>query len=215
MAKAKPNKTKEPSLQSIGLAFHNARDERTFTTLMKRLKPGLSKYVREQYGCTDTQTREAVLANTFTNIWTKIEQYDPFYAFSTWAYRIARNEALLSKRYGKRNYSLDGMMEMGINMTAKHSGLVTTPEYEFFEPTQEEEMDQLYKLVLSEIGNLPNVYRTVLTGQLIKKQKLQEIANEQEWPLNTVKTRARKAKSLVYKAIAANHPKLVEKYYTD
>jgi len=207
-------KAKQKSLQQIGLDFFNNRDDQSFTVLYNRIKPGLGKYVREKYGCTDFQTREAVLLNTFKNIWEKIEQYDPYYAFSTWAYRIARNEALLSKRYGARNYSLDGMQEMGINMSAKYSGLTTTPEYEFFEPTQEEEMDRLYKLVLDEIRNLPGVYKIVLTGQLVKKQQLAEIAKEQGWPLNTVKTRVRKAKSLVYKAIAQKHPKLVEKYYT-
>jgi len=162
-------KAKQKSLQQIGLDFFNNRDDQSFTVLYNRIKPGLGKYVREKYGCTDFQTREAVLLNTFKNIWEKIEQYDPYYAFSTWAYRIARNEALLSKRYGARNYSLDGMQEMGINMSAKYSGLTTTPEYEFFEPTQEEEMDRLYKLVLDEIRNLPGVYKIVLTGQLVKK----------------------------------------------
>jgi len=205
---------KQKSLQQIGLDFFNNRDDKSFTILHNRIKPGLSKYVREKYGCDDFQTREAVLLNTFKNIWEKIDQYDPYYAFSTWAYRIARNEALLSKRYSARNYSLDGMQEMGINMTSKYSGLSSTPDYNFVELTQEEEIDRLYKLVLDEIRNLPGVYKIVLTGQLIKKQQLAEIATEQGWPLNTVKTRARKAKSLVYKAIAEKHPKLVEKYYT-
>ena len=172
---AKKEKAKELSLQQIGLNFYEDRTEKSFAALMNRLKPGLGKYVREKYGCDDYQTREAVLLNTFTNIWSKIEQYDPYYAFSTWAYRIARNEALLSKRYGKKNYSLDGMQEMGINMTAKYPSLVSEPDYEFFEPTAEEEMDRLYKLVLDEIGNLPGVYSVVLTGQLIKKQKLDDI----------------------------------------
>ncbi len=103
---------------------------------------------------------------------------------------------------------------MGINMTAKHKGLVSVPEYEFFEPTEEEEMDRLYKLVLEEIGNLTGVYNIVLTASLIKKQKEKEIAAETGWKVNTVKTRKRKAKQLVYKAIAEKHPKLVKKYYT-
>jgi len=206
-------KKKELSLQRIGLNFYEKRDDQSFTVLHNRLKPGLSKYVREKYGCDDFQTREAVLLKTFSNIWEKIDQYDSYYAFSTWAYRIARNEALLAKRYGKRNYSLEGMTEMGINMTSKYPGLTSTPDYEFFEPTQEEEMDRLYKMVLKEIENLPGVYRIVLTSSLIKKKKEREIAAETGWPINTVKTRKRKAKSLVYEAIAETHPTLVEKYY--
>jgi len=206
-------KQKEKTLQQIGLDFYNNRDEKSFRILHDRIKPGLSKYVREKYSCECYQTRESVLLNTFKNIWEKINQYDTYYAFSTWAYRIARNEALLSKRYGARNYSLDGMQEMGINMTAKHSGLVSTPDYEFFEPTMEESMDSLYKLVLEEIGNLQGVYNIVLTSSLIKKQKETEIAAETGWPLNTFKTRKRKAKQLVLKAISEKHPMLMKKYY--
>lgn len=203
---------KELSLQQIGLNFYNTRDEKTFRAIHDRLKPGLSKYVREKYGCEDYQTREAVLLNTFTNIWSKIEQYDPYYAFSTWSYRIARNEALLSKRYGKKNYSLEGMQEMGINMTSKYSGLVSTPDYEFFEPTPEEEMDKLYKIVLQEIGNLPEKYRLVLTDYHIKNQKEHEIAKNLGWNLNTVKTRKRKGKALLINSVAKSHPELVEKF---
>ena len=203
---------KELSLQQIGLNFYNTRDEKTFRAIHDRLKPGLSKYVREKYGCEDYQTREAVLLNTFTNIWSKIEQYDPYYAFSTWSYRIARNEALLSKRYGKKNYSLEGMQEMGINMTSKYSVLVSTPDYEFFEPTPEEEMDKLYKIVLQEIGNLPEKYRLVLTDYHIKNQKEHEIAKNLGWNLNTVKTRKRKGKALLINSVAKSHPELVEKF---
>ncbi len=203
---------KELSLQQIGLNFYNNRDEKSFRAIHDRLKPGLSKYVREKYGCDDYQTREAVLLNTFTNIWSKIDQYDPYYAFSTWSYRIARNEALLSKRYGKKNYSLEGMQEMGINMTSKYSGLVSTPDYEFFEPTAEEEMDRLYKIVLKEIGNLPEKYRAVLTEYHIKNQKEHEIAKNLGWNLNTVKTRKRKGKALLINSVSKNHPELVEKF---
>ena len=203
---------KELSLQQIGLNFYNERSERNFKAVHDRLKPGLSKYVREKYGCDDYQTREAVLLKTFSNIWEKIDQYDPYYAFSTWAYRIARNEALLSKRYGKKNYSLDGMQEMGINMTAKYSGLVSTPDYEFFEPTPEEEMNRLYKIVLDEIQNLPGVYSIVLTETLIKRKKETDVAKDLDWNLNTVKTRKRKAKKLIFKAVADKHPTLVEKF---
>ena len=203
---------KELTLQQIGLNFYNNRDERSFKAVHDRLKPGLSKYVREKYGCDDYQTREAVLLKTFSNIWEKIDQYDPYYAFSTWCYRIARNEALLSKRYGKKNYSLDGMQEMGINMTSKYSGLVTTPDYEFFEPTPEEEMTRLYKIVLDELQNLPEHYCQVLTETLIKKKKETQVAKDLNWNLNTVKTRKRKAKKLILKSVSENHPMLVEKF---
>lgn len=202
---------KAKSLQTYGINFYENRDEKTFAILLSRLKPGIASYL-VQY-VQDKQTREVVIANTFLKVWEKIDQYDPYYAFSTWAYRIARNEALLSKRYSAKNYSFEGMEEAGIHMTSKFPSLVQTPDYEFFEPTPEEEINRLYKMVIDEINNLPGVYRVVLSGQLVKKQKLEEIAEENNINLNTVKTRARKAKVMVKDALEKRDPKLVEKYY--
>ena len=202
---------KENSLQAFGLNFFENRDEKTFTDLINRIKPGLASYL-VQY-VEDFQTREAVIANTFLKIWEKIDQYDPYYAFSTWAYRIARNEALLSKRYGAKNYSFEGMQEAGIMMSSNYPSLIQTPDYEFFEQTPDEEIDRLYKMVIDEINNLPGVYRIVLSGQLVKKQKLEDIAKENDINLNTVKTRVRKAKVMVKNALEKREPQLVEKYY--
>lgn len=204
--------TPEKSLQEIGLMFYNERSEASFTMLFKRIKPGLYKYLYELVP--DHSTRDAVIMNTFKNVWEKIDQYDPYYAFSTWVYRIARNEGLLSKRWSKKNYSLDAMTEMGMTILNKFNNSVMTPEYEFFEPTQEEEIQRLYTLVLAEIAELPEIYKLVLTEREIKKKDYATIAQELNWKINTVRTRIKKGRQIVYTNVMEKDPNLVKKYYS-
>ena len=107
-------KEKELPLQRIGLNFFESRSETDFTRVYYRMKPGISMYLREMLPSMDD--REEVIATTFAKVWGKIHQYDPYWNFSTWVYRIARNEALLFFRGKKRTYSYDAMKEMGINV---------------------------------------------------------------------------------------------------
>jgi RNA polymerase sigma factor (sigma-70 family) len=206
----KTTKKSEKSIQEIGLAFYKERNDSSFTVMFNRLKPGLHKYLYDLVP--DHSTRNAVIMNTFKNIWEKIDQYDPYYAFSTWAYRIARNEGLLSKRWSKKNYSLDSMTEMGITLSNNPDNM-STPDYEFFEPTDEEEIERLYRMVLSEIAELPEVYCLALTEREIKKKDYNTIAKELKWNINTVRTRIKKGRKLVFDSIMKKEPELVERYY--
>jgi RNA polymerase sigma-70 factor (ECF subfamily) len=208
---SKETKKNEKSLQELGLTFHKERSDSAFTKIFHRMKPGLHKYLYDMVP--DRSTRDAVIMNTFKNVWEKIGQYDPYYAFSTWVYRIARNEALLSKRWSKKNYSLDAMTEMGITLSNKEENTVAIPDYEFFAPTDEEEIDRLYQIVLSEIADLPKIYSIVLTEREIKKKNYSTIAKELGWKLNTVRTRIRKARQIVLANVTEKDPKLVKKYY--
>jgi RNA polymerase sigma-70 factor (ECF subfamily) len=196
---------KEPSLQQIGLNFFHSKTERDFTTMYHRLKPGISMYLREMLP--NIEEREEVIATTFAKVWSKIHQYDPYWNFSTWVYRIARNEALLYFRGRKKTYSYDAMEEMGINMEAK-LGSYAIDDYEF----ELSPIEQLADAVLAEIHNLPEIYKTVLTLREIEKKKYEDIAEELGWKTNTVRTRIHKARRLIRSEISRKEPALLKMY---
>jgi RNA polymerase sigma-70 factor (ECF subfamily) len=200
---------KEKSLQELGLQFFDRRDEVSFTRVYHRLKPGVSKYLKNYV--TDYDGREEVIATTFAKVWSKIHQYDPYYNFSTWVYRIARNEALLSKRYSSKNYSYEGMEEMGINMQAK--GEIYEMGHDTRE-TEEAAEDILCDKIAEAIPELPEIYSTVLTLREVDKLKYDEIAERLGWKVNTVRTRIHKARELVRNSLKSKYPDLV-KIYTD
>lgn len=198
-------KKQTSSLQEMAIKFHESRKESDFTTLYYRLKPGISVYLREMVPNRDD--REEIIATTFSKVWTKIHQYDPYWNFSTWVYRIARNEALLSFRSKRRTYSYDAMEEMGINMESK---------LENFNPNYFEEdfttTEQLHELVLNEINALPEMYKEVLNLREVEKKKYEDIAEELGWKLNTVRTRIHKARKLIRSEIEKKAPQLLKQY---
>lgn len=198
---------KEKSLQELGLEFSNKRDEVSFTRIYHRMKPGIGAYLKNY--ATSYSDREEIIATTFAKVWSKVHQYDPYWNFSTWVYRIARNEALLSKRYTKRNYSYEGMEEMGINMQAK------SDVYEMgFEvgQTYEDVESSLCDIITEEIPQLPEVYSTVLMLREIDKMKYEDIAEKLGWKINTVRTRIHKARELVRNSLKKKYPDLVKVY---
>jgi RNA polymerase sigma-70 factor (ECF subfamily) len=199
-------KEKELSLQRIGLNFFESREEKDFTRVYYRMKPGISMYLREMLPGMDD--REEVIATTFAKVWGKIHQYDPYWNFSTWVYRIARNEALLFFRGKKRTYSYDAMKEMGINVDIRAG--VETPEYaedEYVGTTE-----RLHDIVLEEIENLPQMYRDVLTLREVEKMKYEDIAQQLDWKVNTVRTRIHKARRIIRSEITKRDPDLLKQY---
>jgi len=201
--------TKKPksklSLQEIGLAFYKTRSEKDFTTLYYRLLPGISYVTRKIIP--DYDDRTEVVAITFAKVWSKIDQYDPYWNFSTWAYKIAHNESLLFLRKKKNTYSYEGMEEMGINMESR-SGIVMTDAF----AEEPHIIDTLHDTAVSAISLLPSVYREVLTLREIENKKYEEIADILGWKQNTVRTRIRKARELVREQLTKNYPELIKEY---
>ena len=70
---------KAVSIQNIALDFLQDKNNKTFTELINRLKPGLLsfayKYVK------DSDLAKEVVSQTFIVIWEKIDQYNPKFNF--------------------------------------------------------------------------------------------------------------------------------------
>lgn len=198
------NMDRQMTLQEMGLRFFQTRQEKDFTRIYSRLYPNLSFYLRDMVPLQDD--RNEIIAITFAKVWNKIEQYDPYWNFSTWVYRIARNEALLFFRGRKKTYSYESMEESGINMEKKL--IYEEPRFNM----EEDAIDSLYALAIKAIHELPEIYKTVLILREVKKKKYEDIAHELGWNQNTVRTRIRKARELVRVMLLKNSLLVVKKY---
>jgi RNA polymerase sigma-70 factor (ECF subfamily) len=205
MNNLKESKSNSMTLQEIGMKFFESRTEKDFTKMYHRLRPSISFYLKDMVPHQDD--RNEVIANTFEKVWRKIHQYDPYWNFSTWVYRISRNEALLFFRSRRKTYSYEGMEEMGINLEAKAQSYQTKENLHEDHP-----IDRLHDMALLEIKNLPDMYRTVLTMYQIDKKKYEDIADELNWNHNTVRTRIRKARGIVRTNLLQKQPELVKMY---
>jgi len=202
-----PNHTSE-SIQQIATNFINNKNNKTFSVLINRLKPGLSSFVYRYIK--DKDIINEIVSQTFISIWEKIDQYKFSFNFSTWAYAIAKNEALGQLRVMNKTVSRDKLLE---NNSSSFKELVTSEDSSIhnFE-IGGDHIERLYDISMNEIYNLKEPYKTVMIEREVNKKQLQLIADDLGWNTSTVKTRLRKARKDVAKNILNNHPELVELY---
>ena len=195
--------SKQKSYKQLGLELYNKRTEKSYKELYDKVRPGLKSYVWNILK--DNEAVEDVLANTLLKLWTKIDQYKPEYQITTWLYRIAFNESLGYIRERNKKYSLTSMQEFGIEVDSTNSLNETLSilledaemksEADFWE--EENELMSRYNLALKCINDLKPMYRDILADRLIGNMKYEDIADKYGVPLQTVKNRIRRGKTLV------------------
>jgi RNA polymerase sigma-70 factor (ECF subfamily) len=200
------------SIQNIAIDFLDKKDNKTFSALIKRLKPGLVSFSYNYVH--DIDLAREIVSKTFIAIWEKIDQYNNDYNFSTWVYAIAKNEALGQLRLRSKTISRDKLSENHSKLLKIYTPL-TSVNIEVIGPSGEKLTSVLYEKTLEEIENLEEPYRTVIFEREINNKKLQDIAADLGWNLNTVKTRLRKARKNVADTLKEKHSDLIEAYYDE
>lgn len=206
-------------IQEIALKFFNDRSEANFNPLYTRLKPGLIFYVTGIVK--DSAAAEDIVSMAFCSMWTKIEQYNPFWNFSTWAYKISLNESLLYIRKKTLTSSLESFGSNVLkevsksgseNLLRKYS---VSDEYVLEEPNweidqKEEVIDLVYNKVIEEIEKLPRSYKQIMIDREIQKMKYEDISEKHNMKINSVKTKIRRARMIIRKKVEKKHPEIVK-----
>lgn len=184
------------TLQEIALDFVNDRSESSFNRLYHRLKPGLRKMIQKYHS--DSETISDILAITLSKAYVYVDKYDPRWNFSTWVYKICQNECLMELRRKNVLYSLEAMEESNIRVRPQNADdWLETPNYEFFETSEEIPAEKVYEEILEEIKNLHSPYKEVLHDREVEKLKYKEIAEKRGIKINTVRSRIHAAKKLI------------------
>ena len=137
---------------------------------------------------------EDICLESFQKAFSQIDTYNPEYKFSTWIYRIARNTAFdhLSRHDREKN---------NLPTTSINEDLAELKELPATMHNPEEDIinQQEYDKWLNNIEKLKDDYRVVAKMNLIDNFGYKEIADALEMPLNTVKTKIRRAKAQLLK----------------
>lgn len=199
------------SYRELSENFFTSRSERDYVQLYNKVKPGLRSYIYNVVK--DNNAADDILVNTLTKLWTKIDQYDPQYQITTWLYRIAFNECLGYIRKRNRSYSIDGMREFGVEITESNKlsysaqDLLTEyqqmSEQDFIE--EDTHLQNQYESALESIKNLQPLYQTILEDRLLNNMKYEDIAAKHNLPLQTIKNRIRRGKTLIAEGMAKNN----------
>ena len=206
----------QESLQTTCLRFFNDRTEKNFKVMIARLRPGIISHLLRYEK--DIETRDHLANTTFSKLWTEIDKYNLEKGhFSTWAYRIARNEALQHKRYTNRNFSYDEMFENG-SKTLINADNSSALEDTYLEVHDIDIVSTLYDKVLACIYTLDQIkksnaiYKEALIMKIIEKKKYSHIAKIIGVNENTVKSRIRNGKKIIGGILSVENPELVETF---
>ena len=178
----------DAELVSLALDQNQAAYIVLYTRYDKGVRAHISRYVSQQ------EDIEDICLESFQKAFSQIGTYNPDYKFSTWLYRIARNTAFdhISRKDREKNNLPTTSISEQISEMNEIPAATHNPEDEIIN-------QQEYDKWLANIDRLKDDYRTVAKMNLIDNFGYREIADELDIPINTVKTRIRRAKAMLLK----------------
>lgn len=201
-------------IQTLADEFIATKSQKSFKALADRLRPGILTKISALVN--DYDEMQEIANITFAKAWSNIHQYNKDAgAFSTWIYRIAWNECLLSKRHTNRTKSLDSMLDEG---TVAHSNISEDANFEYFdEKSADETKSELYEKTINAIYSMPDegkdgLIKTAFIKWHIDKKPYREIALEMNIPENTAKNKVFRGKKMLKEILTKSEPLLVQKY---
>ncbi len=136
---------------------------------------------------------EDLTMEAFNKAFSKLDQYTPEFAFSTWLYRIAKNNCIdYLRRNKKDNDTLVNQQEAGLGITA-HEMANQLPSPEQLMITQQET-----RLLREIVDTLHPKYKEIINLHYFNELSCEEIAAQLDLPEGTVKVRLFRARELLY-----------------
>lgn len=211
-------------IQYLAINFYKSRSEKDFQKLTERIYYGLRSYL---FGILKSNEKvDEVETYVLEKLWSKIDLYDANKAkFSTWLYKIARNEALqYIQRYEKEHkdilpqdisdiYASSLYNEDSEAFTSQDNidmKVVNGIELEFM--SKEDVAKTLVDASIDCINKLPDNYRLILKEKLLNDKTLNEIAYDNNIPITSVKNWLFKGRLALRELIKENYAYLYSQY---
>ena len=166
-------------------------DEKAYSELTQKYQKPLYFHVCKMIRNPDFA--EDLVQDIFLKAFKSLKNYKNDYAFSTWLYRIATNHTIDYLRKKK----LETLSIHADDSDDTHATIQLADEDSF---TDEPMIRRERKNKVHEaIDQLPEKYREVILKRHIEEKSYQEIAEEMDIPLGTVKAHIFRARELLYK----------------
>jgi RNA polymerase sigma-70 factor (ECF subfamily) len=169
-------------------------DQKAFAQLMKRYKDAIYFMLLKMVN--NKTDAEDLAIEAFGKAFSNIHQYEPQFAFSTWLFRIASNNAIDHMRKKKAvTVPLEPIVgndkSIGIEYNYNIRTDSDTPEESFIK-------EQNAKLLRKAVSSLKPRYRTLLELRYFKEYSYAEIAEELDLPLGTVKVQLFRSREMLF-----------------
>ena len=173
-------------------------DQQAFSDLMDRYKDSIYFMLLKMVNNKDDA--EDLTIEAFGKAFNSLKQYTPNYAFSTWLFKIATNNCIdFLRKKKKKTMSIDNSIENkdGDEITIELKSDARTPE-------QETIRDQKIELMRSYVKKLKPRYEILVEMRYFKEMSYEEISNELNLPLGTVKAQLFRAREFLYNLMKHN-----------
>ena len=176
-------------------------NENAYTELMRRYKDAIYYLLLKMTN--NKSDAEDLTMEAFGKAFKNIKQYSPKYAFSTWLFKIASNNCIdflrkkksaispVNKQHADKNS--DNQEDYGTNITAKE----LDPEEELIKKQKVKHMREIVK-------KLKPRYRRLIELRYFKEYSYEEISQELELPIGTVKAQLFRARELLFNLLKNN-----------
>lgn len=190
-----PTQTPVPDRPDEAIAKEALRDPEAFGTLMERYEAPLSRYIR-RISSFPPDDVEDVLQEAFIKAYRHLREFDGKSRFSSWIYRIVRNQTIdtARKKHLKTTVSIE---EHDLANLLRDEA---DPEGDL---ARKEELGR----VEDAIRSLPDTYRDALVLRFLEEKSYEEIMDILHVPKGTVATLIRRGRALLMKELGHASPK--------
>ncbi|MFA7141842.1 MAG: sigma-70 family RNA polymerase sigma factor [Candidatus Paceibacterota bacterium] len=153
-------------------------DQKYFIILVKRYQEKLYRYI-SRISNFNEQEKEDILQDVFVKVYVNLNSFNPNLKFSSWVYRITRNEVINNFRKFQRRPQIARIDPEDDFMTRIRCGLDLEREID-----NKLDIDYL-KEILNEINDK---YKEVLILKFLEEKDYREISDILKIPMGTVAT---------------------------
>lgn len=172
-------------------------NQKSYAELLQRYRESVFFMMLKM--CNNKDDAEDLTIEAFGRAFKKLEQYSPDFAFSTWLFKIASNNAIdfLRKKKQTTTFSIDtkgNNANDGENHSANLKSGVLDPEETFIKK-------QKIELVRLLVNNLKPKYKEMIEMFYFQEMSHEEISQKLDLPIGTIKAQLFRARDLLYAAL--------------
>lgn len=173
-------------------------DQRAYAELMSRYRDTIYFMLLKMVN--DKDDADDLTIEAFGKAFRKLDQYTPNFAFSTWLFKIATNNCIdFIRKKKKRVYSIDNPYQDDeggeLKIDVKDSEL---------DPEEELIKDQKVKMMRDVVVKLKPRYRRLVELRYFYEFSYEEIAEEMDLPIGTVKAQLFRAREFLFNLLKTN-----------
>ena len=175
-------------------------DQKAYAELMNRYKDSVFYTMNKM--CNNRDDADDLTIEAFGRAFKNLHQYNPSYAFSTWLFKIASNNAIDFLRKKKQKATLSLNVKVDSNEGVDFSSYIKS---ESLDPEEKFIRKQKIETIRLLVDNLKPKYKEMIELFYFQELSHEEISNKLNLPIGTIKAQLFRARDLLFNAL--NHSK--------